>query len=197
MDGVLINARDWHYRALNEALNHFGYKISMASHLSTFDGLPTSKKLEILSTHFGLPKALHQFINKLKQKYTIRESYLNCNPTFNHQKALSTLSDKYKIAVCSNSIKSTIDTLMELSALEDYLDLVISNEDVNLPKPNPEMYLLAMKNFKLMPKECLIVEDNDHGVKAALASGAHLLRVTSPDDVSLERIEKRIQEIES
>ena len=86
---------------------------------------------------------------------------------------------------------------MELSALEDYLDLVISNEDVNLPKPNPEMYLLAMKNFKLMPKECLIVEDNDHGVKAALASGAHLLRVTSPDDVSLERIEKRIQEIES
>ena len=49
MDGVLIDAKDWHYEALNRALNLFGFKISQESHLTTFDGLPTREKLKILS----------------------------------------------------------------------------------------------------------------------------------------------------
>ena len=197
MDGVLIDAREWHFRALNKALGHFGYNITLESHLSTFDGLPTNKKLEILSRSLGLPKSLHEIINQLKQKYTIRESHLHCNPKFNHLNALFNLTKKFKIAVCSNSIKKTIDTLMELSQLNIYLDLIISNEDVKAPKPDPEMYLLAMKKFNLNPNECLIIEDNDHGVQAALASGAHLLKVSKPDDVSLERIHNKICDIES
>ena len=196
MDGVLIDAREWHYDALNQALAHFGYHISLESHLSTFDGLTTRKKLEILSASLGLPKSLHGLINQLKQKYTIQKSHLYCKPRFNHRNALSSLSKSLKIAVCSNSIKATIDTLMDLASLKSYLDLVISNEDVEHSKPNPEMYLKAMDTLSLAPSECLIVEDNDHGVKAAIASGGHLLRVGSPDDVTLERIKLRIQEIE-
>ena len=49
MDGVLIDAKEWHYHALNRALELFGFTISRAEHLSTFDGLPTSKKLEMLT----------------------------------------------------------------------------------------------------------------------------------------------------
>ena len=45
MDGVLIDARDWHYEALNKALNLFGMEISRYDHLVTYDGLPTKKKL--------------------------------------------------------------------------------------------------------------------------------------------------------
>ena len=46
MDGVLIDAKDWHYDALNEALEIFGAKIELTEHLSTFDGLPTKRKLD-------------------------------------------------------------------------------------------------------------------------------------------------------
>jgi beta-phosphoglucomutase len=45
MDGVLIEAKDWHYEALNRALKLFGYEISRYEHLTTFDGLPTRRKL--------------------------------------------------------------------------------------------------------------------------------------------------------
>ena len=196
MDGVLIDARDWHYKALNKSLNHFGYNISLESHLSTFDGLPTKDKLNLLSKTLGLPKSLHSLINKLKQKYTIEYSHSFCKPKFNHRFALGDLSKKYKIAVCSNSIKNTIDTLMELSGLIKYINLIISNEDVSASKPDPEMYLKAMKSLNLKPKECLIIEDNDHGVQAALSSGGHLLRVNNPDDVTLSRIRDRINQIE-
>ena len=49
MDGVLIEAKEWHYEALNRALSLFGCPISRYDHLQTFDGLPTLKKLELLS----------------------------------------------------------------------------------------------------------------------------------------------------
>ena len=55
MDGTLIDAREWHFRSLNEALQIFGEEISIEEHLSSFDGLPTSKKLEMLTERKGLP----------------------------------------------------------------------------------------------------------------------------------------------
>ena len=143
MDGVLIDAKDWHYKALNRALNLFGFTISQESHLTTFDGLPTRVKLKILSEAKGLPLGLHEFLNDLKQAYTIQISHQECKPKFNHQYALSKLkSEGYKLALCSNSIRNTVDLLMKLSALDDYLDLVISNEDVEFSKPNPSMLSL-------------------------------------------------------
>lgn len=195
MDGVLIDARDWHYEALNKALNHFGYLISRDSHLSTFDGLPTKDKLHILSKSQNLPIGLHSHINKLKQKYTIQFSHEKCKPTFNHRYAVSNLAKKYKIAVCSNSIRNSIVTMMELSGLNDYIDLIISNEEVNKSKPDPEMYLTAMKKFKVKPEECVILEDNDHGIEAAIASGGNLFKVATPDDVQLDAIENFISQL--
>ena len=67
MDGVLIDAREWHFLALNRALGLFGYTIPLEEHLKTYDGLPTSKKLEILQIQHGLPTAIHSLVNKLKQ----------------------------------------------------------------------------------------------------------------------------------
>lgn len=196
MDGVLIDAKEWHYEALNKALRLFGYEISRYAHLSTYDGLPTSKKLEMLSIESDLPRALHGFINEMKQIYTMEMVYTQCKPTFAHELALSSLKSRgYKLAVASNSIRSTVITMMEKANLAKYLDLMLSNEDVGRPKPDPEIYLSAMNGLGLSPHECLVVEDNDNGVKAALASGAHLLRVRDVHEVHIDNIEARILEI--
>lgn len=197
MDGVLIDARDWHYAALNRALEHFGYTISRESHLSTFDGLPTRDKLHILSSASGLPLGLHEFINTLKQSYTLEISYQRCKPVFNHQFALSRLkSDGFKLAVCSNSVRQSIEAMMKLSSLQPYLDLLVSNQDVTKGKPDPEMYLRAMNILNVDPDECLILEDNEHGIQAAKASGGHLLMIGLPEDVTYSAIKARICEIE-
>jgi beta-phosphoglucomutase len=198
MDGVLINAKDWHYDALNRALEHFGYTISRESHLSTFDGLPTRQKLQMLSSARDLPKGLHDFLNALKQSYTLEISYQRCKPVFNHQYALSRLKgDGYQLAVCSNSVRQSIEAMMKLSALDTYLDLMISNQDVANGKPDPEMYFRAMQSLNVSPEECLILEDNEHGIQAAIASGGHLLKIGVPDDVTYQAIKTRIHEIEA
>ena len=197
MDGVLIDAKDWHYEALNRALSIFGLNISRYDHLVTFDGLPTKKKLEMLSLERNLPIGLHSFINDLKQSYTMEITYAKCKPIFAHKYALSRLkSEGYQLAVCSNSIKNTIQVMMERSDLLQYLSFFLSNQDVKVGKPDPEIYNTAIARLHLSPKECLIVEDNEHGIKAALASGAHLLKVKDVSEVNYYNIINRIHDIE-
>jgi HAD superfamily hydrolase (TIGR01509 family) len=198
MDGVLIEAKDWHYEALNRALKLFGYQISRYEHLTSYDGLPTSKKLQMLSVERGLPIGLHSFINEMKQLYTMEIVHSKCKPRFNHEYALSSLKSRgYKLAVASNSIRNTIDVMMEKANLNRYLDLIVSAEDVKNPKPAPEIYVLAMRSLGLNPENCLIVEDNENGIKAAIASGAYVLKVRDVEEVNLENIYSKINFIET
>ena len=194
MDGVLIEAKDWHYEALNKALNLFGMEISRYDHLVTYDGLPTKKKLEMLSTERGLPKELHTFINDMKQQYTMEIVYANCKPTFHHEFALSKLKNQgYKMAVCSNSIRNTIEIMMQKAALAQNFEFYVSNQDVKNGKPDPEMYNKAIEKLGLSPKECMIIEDNENGIKAARASGAWVMEVDVVEDVNYQNIEQHIR----
>lgn len=198
MDGVLIDARDWHYEALNKALGLFGMAISRFDHLVTYDGLPTKEKLKMLTMEKGFPEGLHGFINDLKQQYTIEEVILKCRPVFHHQYALSRLkSEGYRLVVCSNSIKDTITHMLTKAGIIDYFDFYLSNQDVKKGKPDPEMYNTAISRLGFKPEECLVVEDNENGIKAALASGAHLLKVTGVNDVHYQSVRGRIQEIDN
>jgi len=198
MDGVLIDAKGWHFEALNRALGHFGFEISRHDHLVTFDGLPTKKKLDMLTMERGLPASLHSFLNELKQVYTTEAVHARCKPTFQHEFALSNLRSRgYRLAVASNSVRNTVELMMKKSALDQYLDLILSNQDVQQGKPSPEIYLKAMSLLGVAPKETLVLEDNEHGIASARAAGAHLMIIKEVTDVSLEGILQRIREIES
>jgi beta-phosphoglucomutase len=197
MDGVLIEAKDWHYEALNRALNLFGMEISRYDHLVTYDGLPTLNKLEMLSMERGLPNGLHDFINEIKQLYTMEIVHAECKPRFHHEYALSRLkAEGYKMAVCSNSIRNTVEVMIRKAALNNYLDFYISNQDVTNGKPDPEMYIKAISRFNLLANQCLIIEDNENGIKAARASGANVMVVESVDEVNYQNIKDNILKFE-
>ena len=194
MDGVLIDAKDWHYDALNKALNHFGFNISRYDHLVTFDGLPTRRKLEMLTREQGLPAKLHGFLNELKQIYTMEIVHARCKPRFQHEYALSHLKAAgYKLAVASNSVRNSVEVMMVKSSLTPYLDAIVSNEDVAKGKPDPEIYLKTLSMLGVAGDETLVVEDNEHGIAAGKAAGAHLMIVQDVNDVTLDNIQKHIK----
>ncbi|WED22017.1 HAD family phosphatase [Vibrio sp. JC009] len=198
MDGVLIDAKDWHYDALNKALSIFGLEISRHEHLVTFDGLSTNQKLKMLSKTYVLPESLHVFINEMKQQYTMDITHQLCKPVFHTQYALSKLKENgFQLAVASNSIRNTVKVMMEKSELMKYLSFYLSNQDVAKGKPDPEIYNLAISKLGLKPEECVIVEDNENGIKAALASGAHVLKVETIYDVNYDNISSFINKVES
>jgi beta-phosphoglucomutase len=197
MDGVLIDAKDWHYEALNRALALFGHSISRYDHLVTYDGLPTRAKLEMLSKERGLPSELHGFLNELKQIYTVQIIHSQCKPYFLHEFALSKLrSEGFKLAVASNSVRDSVQLMMNKAGLTPYFETMVSNQDVKKGKPDPEIYTKTMSLLGLKPAECLVVEDNEHGIKSAEAAGAHVMVVDTVHDVSYENITRNIQKIE-
>ena len=197
MDGVLVDAKEWHYDALNRALSLFGLNISRYDHIVTYDGLPTRMKLQMLSRERGLPDELHDFINQMKQIYTMEIIYAKCKPTFYHQFALTRLkADGYRMVVCSNSVRQSIDMMLNCSDLHQYFDFFLSAEDVENPKPAPDIYTKAINRLGLEPEQCLIVEDNPNGIKAAEESGAHLFRVSDVTEMTHNNIMRKLQNLE-
>lgn len=198
LDGVLVEAKKIHFDALNKSLSEINqdYTISWSEHLSKYDGLKTNTKLDMISQDKGLPLSLHQRVWERKQQLTIGMlSELVPSPVI--YECIADLSESgYKIACCSNSIRKTVFKVLNRLELIDFFDFVLSNEDVNNPKPHPQIYWKAMSEFKVLPEETLIVEDSPYGLLAAERSGANILRVASPKDVNSETIAKRIKTIE-
>lgn len=198
LDGVLVDAREIHYEALNLALSDIDpiYEISREEHLSTYDGLPTKKKLEMLTIQKGLSPDSHNLVWKKKQEKTL-EVIDRMDPDIRMRNILRILkNDGYSVHVCSNSIKSTIKMMLIRRELIEFVDEIFSNEDVKQPKPNPEIYLHSIIKAGVSPKETLIIEDSHIGRKAAIESGSHLHGVRNPYDVKFEDILNHIKKIE-
>ena len=198
LDGVLVDATEWHYEALNRALRLFGFDITRYEHLSSYNGLPTRRKLEMLSVEKGLPVAIHSVLNRLKQIYTRDEIVARCRPVFEKEYMLSRLRHEgYRLAVCSNSIRDSLETMVRQSGLSDYVEFVVSNEDVTKPKPDPEIYQLAIARLGVTPEETLIVEDAPHGLEAARRAGAHICQVAGFSEVDYFRVRAAIERAEA
>lgn len=195
MDGVLVDARDLHYEALNAALAPFGIPISRDAHLTTFDGLSTRQKLLILSETLGLPVGLHDLIHDLKQQQTYAKISLHCRPVFRHRYMLSRLRQEgFRLALCSNSVRASVDAMLRYTGIAEFFEFTLSNEDVDNGKPSPDIYLEAVRRMGLSPEECLAVEDNANGVASAKSAGLDVLMVADTDDVYYDRVRARLEE---
>jgi HAD superfamily hydrolase (TIGR01509 family) len=191
LDGVLVEAKQIHYDALNKALGE-KYAILWDEHLSIYDGLKTNQKLDMLTEQKGLPINAHKQIWNDKQKYTLK-ALSDLRPNIQLQVCMDMLIGAgYKLVVCSNSIRKTVLTVLSKFDIIDRFDLILSNEDVNNSKPHPEMYWKAMSTMGCLPEETLIVEDSPYGLLAASRSKAHLMRVGSPKDVTYNNIYKHL-----
>ena len=197
LDGVLIDSRELHYFALNLALEKIDPKfvISKDEHLSKYDGLNTTRKLELLSLEKGLSKAYFQDVWEEKQNVTLKlfrqfeqdEKFIDIFSRLKQQ--------GYAIAVASNSIRETVKlALLKIGVLE-YVDYYVSNQDVKYPKPFPEMYWNCMSALKFTAKETLIIEDSHIGREAAIASGANLLPVENSTSVTYDIIQSELDRL--
>jgi beta-phosphoglucomutase len=184
LDGVLVGACDWHYESLNRALEQtVGYSISREDHLSKYNGLPTRIKLKML----GIEDSLATKINTLKQEITTSVIQERAVPTKDKIELLSYLkSIGIKTACVTNSIRETATMMLSKTEQLQYLDLLVSNEDVSNNKPSPDCYNRAIDMLGVNPNYVVCVEDSEIGKTAALNSRAkYLWAVQGIDQVTL------------
>lgn len=190
LDGVLIDSKELHFSALNEALKEFGeeFLITLQEHATVYDGLSTNKKLEILHKHKGLPKETFDTVWRRKQEETSRllGEIVEDKELIEFFGYLKT--NDVNIALASNSIRATVELILSKLGIINFFDLTLSNEDVTHPKPHPEIYWKCMTFFGTFPYETSIFEDSHIGRQAAVSSGAILIPVENRRDLNWQKI---------
>ena len=192
LDGTLIEMRDTHWRALNKALDrvcsHPG--ISYQDHLARFDGLPTKVKLDML----GIPQELREQVQWVKQRETLREIHKHCQPDWRLNAALNRLrKDGFFIGVVSNARRETCMAMFWKAKLGLYVKLLLSGDE-GKPKPHPDLYLKAKTLLKC---PSMAIEDNHHGIAAAVAAGIPYMKVSGPQDISYESVMRNWNQLEA
>jgi HAD superfamily hydrolase (TIGR01509 family) len=195
LDGVLIDSKEIHFNALNLALANIDkkYIISRNEQDSVFEGLTTYSKLNILTYTRGLPRTLHKSIWEEKQKFsTAMFSSVSMDAELiNLLKYIK--SQGILVGVASNSIRSTLDGCLKALGIKDLIDHSLSNEDVNFPKPSPEIYVNCMTDLGVTPDNVIIFEDSEIGREAASSSKAKLEPIENRGSLTFDRIQKAVE----
>lgn len=196
LDGVLIDSRNLHFECLNKALREISneYEISLKEHLTKYDGLSTVQKLNKLGVEKGLSAEHFDNIWHNKQEYTFEMLESDLSRDEKLIKIFSYLKSKgHKICIASNSIRKTIEIVVNKKELNTFVDLIVSNEDVEFPKPSPQIYLECMKHFGESPRHTYIFEDSYIGRIAAFASAANVCPVKNSTELTFEYVTSQIE----
>jgi len=192
LDGVLTETKKLHFDAFNYALDKVGLTpLSLKEHEAEFNGLPTAEKIKLLKQKgFNISDEKVEKIKKIKADYTahILEKMLDIDMDLVAY-FMSIEKRGLKIGVASNAIKSTVVQCITRLGLECYVDHILSNEDVENPKPDPEIYSKMVELMGIQPDEALVFEDNQNGIKSALKAGCEVIIVDNPEETKM-RLQK-------
>jgi HAD superfamily hydrolase (TIGR01509 family) len=195
LDGVIADTKHIHYEALNHAISLVDpkYIITESEHVLKYDGLKTRTKLNMLSDEKDLPVSSHNFIYDKKQELTIL--YFSKILTDERMRnVFKTLKEEgYLLGCCTNCIRRTALVALAKTGVIEYLDVIVTNDDVKNPKPHPEMYWKAISMMGCLPEETLIIEDSPQGLLAATRSRADVVRVKNSADVTLDKIYTKLK----
>ena len=195
LDGILVNTKEVHFEALNRALTDSNIEpISYKDHINKYDGHPTKEKMVLLN----IPENKRPEIETRKKAYTtqlLEVSVKTDTDLISVFKALK--QDGLLLHVASNSIRSTVEVVLKSLGVIQFVDYIISNEDVAYSKPHPEMYLRCMLHAGVGPRETIVVEDSYVGRQGAFNSGATLSSIKSRDEVTYIMLKKDIEKSEN
>jgi beta-phosphoglucomutase-like phosphatase (HAD superfamily) len=196
LDGVLIDTEHTHYSALCNSINYVtGLSHADIRKIIKTDGSTTKSKLKILQSEYGFADYICAEINRIKQETVLKE-FVHIIPNYEQMQMLSVLSQKYKLAIGSNSRKTSVDIIVDSLDIRKFFTHVISIDDVKIEKPDPAIFNYLMNILDITKEHTLIIEDSERGIDAVRRSGAHLLETTFKK-TTLEYIENAIRKIET
>lgn len=198
LDGVLVDSRELHYQALNLALMEEGpwLVISDQEQQTTYEGLTTRDKLEILHRTKGLSRERFDAVWRSKQEHTAR-LFEGLEVDDELVTIFQRIKERgFKLGVVSNSIRDTLDVCLRGLGLEKYVDLSLSNEEVLEVKPSPSGYNMAMIGLRSDVLTTAIFEDSVVGKLAAIASGAKLVPIESRKTLTMDLVEETMNQID-
>jgi beta-phosphoglucomutase family hydrolase len=178
LDGTLVDTMPLHYRAWDEAMRSVGLKCPLDEELFySLGGVPTLKVAELIARHYGLTIDPHAvFEHKETMFRALQKDAKLIEPVVAFAR---TVAATHPVSVASGGPRDIVRGMLELVGLAPLFPVVVTPEDVIHGKPAPDMFLLAAKKMGVEPARCLVFEDAEPGMRAAVAAGMRYVKVAS------------------
>ena len=170
LDGVIVESEDAHIEAERQTFQEHNVGIS-AEELHTYTGTMAKVMFTELIAKYKLNTTFEE-INDQKEKILLKLLEKDAKPTKGVLNLIQELKlRRIKLAVGSSSTKKLVNYILNKLKLTHVFDRVITAEDIECSKPDPEIFLKAAAELKVKPNQCLVIEDSRLGVEAAKRAG--------------------------
>jgi beta-phosphoglucomutase family hydrolase len=180
LDGTLVDTMPLHYRAWDEAMRMAGLTETLNEDLFySLGGVPTRRVAELFGQHYGLQLDADK-VSHVKEQLYLRliHEVTEITPVAEFARRVA---GKYPRAIATGGLPEIALPAMAAVGLDKVFEIVVTPADVppGRGKPAPDMFLLAARKMGVPPEKCLVFEDAEPGIQAALAAGMQVVRVTS------------------
>ena len=169
LDGTLFDTKDVNYNAYKEALSHYGFSIDYDYYCSFCNGRHYTDFLpQITGADEKILSSIHNEKKKLYAKYldkAIANEHLF--------QIIRKIKCEYKIAIVTTASYQNCMDILKVFNVAGLFDLILTHDDIEKSKPDPEGFIKAIKHFGVSPKDTIIFEDSEVGLEAAKRSGAY------------------------
>ena len=167
-DGVLVDTEHWYFTATKRALAELGFTLERDIYLQRMVHGESSWDIAIAS---GLDE--EQAVQKRKQRDAYYQEYLREKAIDipGVEAVLKDMAKTHSMAIVTTSKRADFELIHRERNLVSLMDFVLVREDYKKSKPDTEPYLVGIERFGANPEECLVVEDSQRGLQAALAAG--------------------------
>lgn len=168
MDGVLINSTKYIWKSFNILLSKFGVNISNKD-IKKYLGKSLRDQIKMWKEDFNIKEEI-DYTKFSEAAFKTELRLMKNEPESNHEakKVVEKLKEKgLKIAVATSSQKPRAEKMLSILGIKNKLDTIVTADDVDNHKPNPDIFLKASNNLGVSPEECVVIEDAANGIEAA------------------------------
>ena len=186
LDGVIVDTAHYHFIAWKRLAKELGIDFTEAEN-EQLKGVSRMRSLEIILELGNLrlsQEEMERLANKKNQWFVDYINAMKPDEIFPGVKEMiqNIRASGIKIALASSS--KNADTVLTLLNIKNLFDVIVDGTMITHTKPDPEIFLLAAKKLNLPPAECLVFEDAEAGVEAAIAAGMKCIGVGSTQQLS-------------
>ncbi len=173
-DGTIANSLPLHYEAWQAAVQPWGGHMPLDLFYA-WGGIPVPKTVEMLNEHLSLSMPVEAVTELREQEYFKRFPTLAAHPEV--ERIIRDMHGRIPLAVVSGSARASVEKTLRHLGLWECFDAVVGAEDVARGKPAPDPFLAAARKLGVEPSKCLVFEDAQPGVDAAIAAGMKYVRI--------------------
>jgi beta-phosphoglucomutase len=175
LDGTLFDTSQVNYFAYNEALSIFGITLNKEYFIMNCNGRHYTEFLPVIMGNVGTKENMEAVHRAKKDTY---KCHLNKAKVNTHLfTIIKSMARQYHLAVVTTASRKNTMELLRYYDYEKLFEFIITQEDIDRPKPDPQGFLIAMEKLGMDSKHTIIFEDSEVGLQAAETTGATVFAV--------------------